>query len=281
MNDTADHLAPALDDRDPQATPRASVRIVEAGALGIDTIARMYGIFERYYDDVSASAFRSDLADKTHVIMLVADDNRIVGFSTLRWYPIEHDGHRERVIFSGDTIIDRPWWGTQQLAIGFCALAGRLKARHPDETLWWFLISKGHRTYRYLPAFARRFHPSLQEPTPAAIQARMDRLARERFGDAYDPARGVVRFARPQGRLKARWQASRADDDARTLSPTSRFFEVCNPGYAEGNELVCLTELSHANMRRTALAAFGDGFAAATRALPLDAVDDRRVTIAR
>lgn len=236
----------------------ARALVVARRELDARRVAEMYALFETYYADVSRRRFDADLADKSHAILLLSPQGRVVGFSTVRWYAFEIDGGIEHAVFSGDTIIDRPWWGSQRLAAEFCRLAGRFKARHPDRPLWWFLISKGHRTYRYLPAFAHRFFPSPDVPTPAPIRARLDRLARQRFGDAYDAARGVIAFAQPHGRLRERWHVDATASDA--VSPMGAFFEQRNPGYARGDELVCLTELVASNLRRLARSAFVEGF---------------------
>ncbi len=239
-----------------------STRVLAADAIDDALRDEMFALFETYYGDVDAARFRRDLAGKTDLILLL-DDGRVVGFSTLEVHGFRFDGADECAIFSGDTIIARPWWGTQLLSQAFCRLAGRIKARAPQRPLWWFLISKGHRTYRYLNAFALQFHPSPIAVTDARIQARVDLLAGTRFGDAYDPVAGVLRFREPGGHLKARWHVGSA---GRADSIWNRFFETRNPGFAQGDELVCLTELAVGNLKRIARRAFVDGIddAAAT-----------------
>ena len=232
-------------------------QILPAAELTAADVDAMFSLFALYYDDVSPVRFRDDLAGKSHLILL-REDRRIVGFSTAQVLSFGWQGRTEMAIFSGDTVIDRPWWGSQLLSTSFCRLAGRIKRTDPGRPLWWFLISKGHRTYRYLNVFARQFHPAPGTATPPTMQARIDWLATTRFGTDYDCARGVVHFARPQGRLKAHWQvgaATRATGDA----AMNRYFEARNPGHALGDELVCLTELAETNLKRLALTAFREG----------------------
>lgn len=245
------------DDPAPGAVNRsgACTRILPAADLARPDFDAMFVLFATYYEDVTRERFGDDLAAKTHVIQLRVGE-RIVGFSTVQVQSFDWQGARETSIFSGDTVIDRPWWGSQLLATSFCRLAGRIKGTDPATPLWWFLISKGHRTYRYLNAFAKTFHPDPRSETPAPIRSRIDRLAVARFGADYDRSGGVVRFDRPQGRLKPAWQVAGA---ARAESAMGRFFEARNPGYARGDELVCLTELAESNLKRVALAAFRDG----------------------
>jgi hypothetical protein len=113
---------------------------------------------------------------------------------------------------------------------------------YPRGRYYWLLLTSGFRTYRFLPVFWREFFPSRDRPTPGAMQELIDQLARERFGDAYDPARGIVRFPRPQ-RLRPALAALPA---GRVADPHVAFFLTRNPGH--GDELVCVTELTEANL---------------------------------
>jgi hypothetical protein len=168
------------------------------------------------------------------------------GFSTLAEYQREFDGRAIGVLFSGDTVVDAQHWGQQALAFSWLRLAGRLKARNPERPLYWFLISKGHRTYRFLSAFAHEFWPAFDRPTPPRMQALMDDLARERFGDDYDTAAGVIRFAKSRGHLRAPFATV---NKAHRWLPEVEFFLQRNPGYARGDELVCLCELAADKLR--------------------------------
>jgi len=218
-------------------------------------IAEMFALYDRYYGGAGEDAFRDDLAAKSHVIEL-RDADVLRGFSTVALQPFECAGEQELALFSGDTIIDHAYWGEQALAKAFCRFAGEVSAEHPGTRLYWFLISKGYRTYRYLHAFARRYFPHPDAPTPQAMQQRMDVLARARFGDAYLPERGIVRFEPARGFLRHAWGGVR--DGLRERAEV-RYFLERNPGHASGDELVCLTELTHANLRSVAAREFAEG----------------------
>lgn len=211
----------------------------------------MFALMAGHYGGVSKSAFDADLERKNEVILLHDESGRIRGFTTCAWNPC---GEMEAgdVIFSGDTVIDRECWGTQELVRGFCRRAGELQ-RHSGRKLYWFLISKGHRTYRYLPLFARRFHPH-----PERVENELERLAGEiagkMFGAAWQADEGVIRLGESGGHLREELDAVR--DANRWVD----FFKERNPGYLSGDELVCLTEMDEGNLRRGARAAFLEGF---------------------
>src|SRR5476651_1954199 len=73
--------------------------------------------------------------------------------------------------------------------------SGRVKAEAAEFPLYWLLIVKGHRTYRYLSLFSNEYYPRHDAATPPEQQFLMNHLARSRFGDAYDAESGLVKFA--------------------------------------------------------------------------------------
>lgn len=236
---------------------RAHIR--EVDELGVDVKSSMYGLFARYYDATSEKTFLADLTDKHYVALLSDRAGRLQGFSTLAVTTQQHDDVTRRAIFSGDTVINHEHWGEQALAFAWIRFAGRLKAQQPQTPLYWFLIVKGHRTYRYLSVFSQRYYPAWSHPTPPDIKAWMDHLARTRFGEYYDPASGLLRFPCSRGHLRSDWAAVPEEDQRR---PEVRFFLERNPEYARGHELVCLTELHEDNLRPLARRLFLKGLSA-------------------
>ncbi len=213
----------------------------------------MYALYERYYEGSSWRLFADDLASKNRVLVLRDETKAVQGFSTLAVYERHFEGAPVRVIFSGDTIVDERHWGQQALAFAWLRLAGALKAEQPNVPLYWLLISKGHRTYRYLPIFSRAFHPSPDDAAQVDLSALKDFLARDRFGAAYDAAPGVVRFPESRGHLRAAYAEV---SEAHRRLPEVAFFLERNPGYARGDELVCVCELAADRLQPIARRAF-------------------------
>ena len=224
--------------------------------LASQTIRQMYDLYSTYYEATSLSLFESDLHGKDFVVLLHDSDGALAGFSSLAIVDTTVHGKPVRSIYSGDTIIDRAYWGTQALAFTWLRFAGTIKAQAPDCPLYWFLIVKGHRTYRYLSAFSIDFYPHWQVQTPTWAQSIMNQLARHRFNTAYDSERGVVSFQQSRGHLKPLWAEVEPDE---ALRPDVAFFLRSNPGYVHGDELVCLTELSSSNLRPLARRVFAQG----------------------
>ena len=235
-------------------------QIVNIGDLSNHEKAMMYALFECYYSAVTLEQFHSDLETKHYCILLKSVDEKIQGFTTLEVIPFSDNGDTWTssgvALYSGDTILHHDYWGDQTLPWAWCKLAGKLKAQAPEIPLYWFLIVKGHRTYRYLPVFTRQFYPNHKTSTPAEMQIRIDVLAQKKFGDAYKPESGIIQFEKSKGHLNN----SLTEIPAHlTKNPHVSFFLQKNKHYDKGDELVCITELCESNMRFHAKSAFLDG----------------------
>ena len=226
---------------------RLQNQVLPIQELNTDFIAKLYKLFATYYDNVSLKQFESDLAEKDFVIVL-RDTNHgeLRGFSTQQILRIGVDGITIRALFSGDTIIDPDFWGEQELVRGWCQIAGQALAEEPHVPLYWLLISKGYRTYLYLPVFYHEFWPRHDEVTPPFVQRILDALAYIKWPQYYKASLGLLQFPYSLGNLKseiASIPSARMDD------PHVKFFLERNPTYLQGTELVCLSPLSLENTK--------------------------------
>ncbi|MGE5673703.1 MAG: hypothetical protein ACM3XM_07425 [Mycobacterium leprae] len=223
-------------------SPHCEGRVVARTALSDAERDGMFALLTRYFAGHTREHFERDLAEKESVILLEAD-GLIVGFSTLMLMRTAVDGRPVIAVFSGDTIVARENWGESELM--------RLWVRHvlnvtagAGVPVYWFLISSGYKTYRFLPTFFQEFYPTYLRETPAWTVRVMESLARTKFGDEYDTAAGIVRF-----REATPLQDGVANvTDRRLKDPHVSFFTRANPGHAAGDELVCLTALSVENL---------------------------------
>lgn len=234
-------LSPVERAKAPADRRRLRGRTIPVVALDDPTRARMWRIFERYYVDVTPERFRSDLDAKHSVILLEdARDGSLQGFSTIQVLERELEGRRFRAIYSGDTVLETGYWGQGALRRAFVRFMFLQKLRRPFTPLYWFLLSKGYRTYLLMARNVVRFWPRHGQATPAREARRLDLLAREKFGDAWNPASGVVQFDQCLGRVRpgvVPLPPELRDD------PDVRFFHQANPGHADGDELCCLGRL--------------------------------------
>jgi hypothetical protein len=204
----------------------------------------MAALYFSSYDGSSAEIFQADLEEKDEVILLYSN-NELAGFTTLRIFKHHWQGQPIQIVYSGDTIVAPKHWGQQNLAFAWISRMGKIKQQTPDMPLYWFLLVKGHRTYKYLSVFGKSFFPHWSQDR-SDLKPLADALAANKFGDAYNPATGIVEFPTSRGHLKP--QIAEATAEEMTKEAT-RFFLARNPGYRRGHELVCVCELELRNMK--------------------------------
>ena len=208
--------------------------------LSAKDIQSMFHVFVENFNGATREIFERDLNDKNWVILLRdAETNEIEGFSTLALYETTFNHKPLSVVYSGDTIIRREYWGTPQLPSKWIKTVLE-KSAEMFQPLYWLLISSGYKTYRFLTVFYKEFYPRYDMSTPADIQSLMEHLASQRFGADYHCEEGVVRFhngATPLREGIAEVTGERLHD------PHVAFYVQHNPGYINGDELVCITRV--------------------------------------
>jgi len=213
--------------------------------LTSDIIREMFDIFCENFERSSLEIFERDLKDKNWVILIRdTEHNALQGFSTIALYEMDYQRKRISVVYSGDTIIRREYWGTPELPRSWIHTVLEKSAQMP-QPLYWLLISSGYKTYRFLTVFYKEFYPRYDRPTPPEMQAMMEYLATQRFGTDYHCGEGVVRFqdgATPLRRGIAEVSEERLHD------PHIAFYISRNPGHVNGDELVCITQIHPDNL---------------------------------
>jgi hypothetical protein len=225
------------------ASLRDVASIVRQAALSSPERTEMLALLSAHFDGVTPAQFAHDLGTKDWVLRVHRGD-QLVGFTTVQVLEAQHAGQMISVLYSGDTIMAPEAWSSPVLARGWIAMVRTLQTEMSARPWYWLLLSSGFRTYRFLPVFWTQFWPRCDADTPADITTLLARLAQARFGAQFDVAAGVVRFAQPQ---RLRGSLAHVPDE-RMRDPHVDFFLRMNPDHAAGDELVCLTELSDANL---------------------------------
>ncbi|MCC6242108.1 MAG: hypothetical protein IT353_04675 [Gemmatimonadaceae bacterium] len=212
-------------------------------ALGQDEREELFDLLTRHFDGVTPEQFARDLDEKDWVLR-IRRGATLVGFTTLSAYQSTIEGRAIHVLYSGDTITDPEVWGSPVLARAWIAMVHQIQGDRVQEPWYWLLLSSGYRTYRFLPMFWREFWPRYDTDTPVDTTRLLETLARERFGDAFNATTGIVRFATPQ-RLRNRLAVV---PEGKQQDPHVAYFLSRNSGHAEGDELVCLTQIGADNL---------------------------------
>ena len=205
----------------------------------------MTDLMHRCYDHVDPTRFADDLAAKKWVLTLRdTANNHLVGFSTQTLVDANVDGQPITALFSGDTVVSREYWGQRDLLLGAAFLVDKIMSRVIERRLYWFLISKGYKTYHFLPVLFRKFYPSRKAATPKRVKRVIDVLGNLLGGERYNSQRGIIQN-RGEGYVLKQDIAEMTKE--RTGDANADFFLSMNPGFETGDELCCVAELHPSN----------------------------------
>ena len=207
--------------------------------------SQMYELMREFYDNVTEEIFLNDLMNKDYCIMLYNEKKNVKGFSTQKELSLDLDGKIVYGIFSGDTIIHKEYWGSPELFKEFA----RTFVKEGNEEYYWFLISKGYKTYKMLPLFFKEFYPNYKDKTPSFEKQIMDEFGKTKYPLDYNQITGVNEYKETKDKLKE----GVADITEKQLKDRDiKYFIEINPGHKHGNDLICLTLLNQDNLRNTA-----------------------------
>lgn len=217
-------------------------------------IRQMYQVFQAYYAYTDIDTFLADLSKKSGVILIrTRGEKRVVGFSTIVSMPMTVGRLKGQGIFSGDTIIEREYWGTRSLQLAFYRYIIREKLRKPFRPVFWLLISKGYKTYLLLANNFESYYPHPENHYPE-LDYVVRHYCEELFPGCLDDEKGILYFGETAQCLKD--GVAGVTDDLRKSHPKIRFFEECNPTWMNGTELPCVGVVNSRTLANFALKAF-------------------------
>lgn len=205
-------------------------------------IERMYQLFSEYYQNHTLQSFEHDLYEKNHVILLRdAKDRSLQGFSTLLRVPLKKAGKNVLGVYSGDTVINKEYWGSSALGIEFLLYLWKLKMKRPGTAVYWFLISKGYKTYLLMSKNFATYFPRYDRETPKVYRDLMNDFYGSKFSKNYHPDTGLITYEGKACALKEHV----ADITPDLLkNPHIAFFNQMNPHWDKGDELTCIAKMT-------------------------------------
>ncbi|BAF60449.1 hypothetical protein PTH_2268 [Pelotomaculum thermopropionicum SI] len=217
--------------------------VLPVSGLAEADVSQMYELMLKYYSNLDPGIFRNDLNEKDHVLLFREDDGTIAGFTSSLIIRLNIAGVVRKLLYSGDTVMDRKYWGMSHLQNYWFTYISSLP-EFKEGDFYWLLLSKGYRTYRFLPYYFNLFWPRYDAPTPPLVKAMIEGFANLKFPDVFDRASGIIRsgcdYVKP----------GVADMEERHLQDLHiEYFARVNPGYVRGDELVCVAELSYRGIK--------------------------------
>ena len=212
--------------------------------LTSSTVDRMLVLMDRYYGNIRRDNFLRDLARKQGVLLVYDQNQAVTGFTTYILCDTEFRGGRITVLYSGDTVIEDRHWGSVRTLRLFVALLDDCM-RRTDHDLYWFLLSKGARTYQLLPLYFQRFYPHHANPLPEYEGAMIAYLSELMFGDDFKAETGIVRFGVDADYLRENYDRVPKSAEDRH----AEHFLNINPGYRHGDNLPCIAKIHPDNFQ--------------------------------
>jgi hypothetical protein len=210
--------------------------------ISLFDIQAMYQLYERYYDIVSFEEFVSDLSKKQAAILVrESDSNKIVGFSTIMDLEIEYEGKKINGLFSGDTIMEREYWGNTALHQQFLKYVVRRKIESPTHEFYWFLISKGYKTYLLMANNFQEYFPRVEQETPSKEQKIIQLFSEKLYPESFDPEKKLIVF--PYNSVRLKGGVAPINDDLLSVDKI-KFFQDRNPTWRTGTELPCIGKIT-------------------------------------
>ena len=203
-----------------------------------DNLKQMYAVFEKYYDNTNFELFKRDFSSKSGAFLILhPKSGDIVGFSTIKELSLEIDGKMTHAFFSGDTVIEKEFWGNRILVYLFYKYLIAFRLRKLGAPIYWLLISKGFKTYLILANNYYSYYPHYKGKHQG-LKKIADAYSEAYYGEYYDRDKGVLDFGDDYAPLKG--DIAPITDQMRKKSPKIRFFEQQNPEWERGTELVCV-----------------------------------------
>ena len=201
-----------------------------------------FELLSRHFQGVTWKQFNTDFHEKQYVALLRKSD-RIVGFSTMTILPIFlSSGHVMNIAFSGDTIVEFEDRNTTELGKSLASFFREAISVHGDGNVWYVLISKGWRTYKALEFMFYCFAPHSHQKLSILEREVIVGFGKEKYPSRFNEKNLIIKALDGDQKLQPN-----SPDLKVPPSELGTFFIERNPGFADGDELVCVSRLSYDN----------------------------------
>lgn len=220
---------------------RISYKFEKVSSISQSRKVFLYGIFSKYYQNVSLEKFIKDFNEKKHLIIFHRkSDKSIMGFATVTFFDLEIDSRNVRVVYSGDVVLEKEYWGLKvfQQAYMLYFIYIRAKSLKP---VYWYLMSQSYKTYLMMANRFPDFFPNYKKDYPSFEKKIVDQISFQRFGESYHQESTTVDLKKENYTLVNNIGYI---NPSLLSNPHIAFFQKKNPNHEKGIELVCLAKIN-------------------------------------
>ena len=210
--------------------------------IDTDFRKKMYSLFEKYYKNAEYNRFCTYLDEKEFVLTMwskIKHTKELIGFSSIMRKTC-YSPEPYVYIYSGDTVLDKTIWGGKYLQKSFFWFILETKLLALNKPVYWFLISKGHKTYLMMRKNFPNSFPNRSQEIPKRIKAIMDQYYSHKFQNAYSTETNLITCEQNSEATKMEYWDLKKDFQQ---DPDGEFFFKANPDFSKGVELACIAEI--------------------------------------
>ncbi len=223
-------------------------RYIKKEQITSQQVIDMYSIYKEYYQNTQFSIFEHDFAKKHGAIVIFhPETHEIIGFSTVDIQHFEYQHKKYTVLFSGDTVIQKEFWGAKVLHRTMLKLVIKLRIRYMCDEFYWLLISKGYKTYLLLANNYYVYYPHVDGKYQELVPI-VEKYCKEFFTEYFDEQTGLLNFGTDYQPLKT--DVAPITEEMRLINPNIAFFEEKNPTWQLGTELPCIGRIAWSDLIR-------------------------------
>jgi hypothetical protein len=221
---------------------KLSASVIKPQEIPKAELKRMHQLFLQYYENHPYEIFQRDLFEKDDVILLKDEKTlEIQGFSTILKVKIQRGNKTYYGIYSGDTLVVNEHWGSPALGVMFLKYLWWQKIKNPFRPLYWFLISKGYKTYLLMANNFKVHFPRYEKITNNHHLDLMNSFYGKKFNDTYVSEKDLII---PKGETcHLKFDVAAIDEKLLAL-PRIHYFQKKNPNWQRGVELCCIAEMT-------------------------------------
>jgi len=221
---------------------KLSCRFFRTEDISIPKMLEMHAVFTQYYHNADLATFINDMNKKSGVFILKDKTaGRIVGFTTWNEVEMDYRGRKAIGVFSGDTVVEKEYWGNKAMHTAFAMKMLSTKLLNPTTHVFWLLISKGYKTYLLMTNNFERFYPR-HDQYDGEMEQLVDQYCNKLYPEYYDSEARILDFGDGYHALKS--DVAAITPNMRATNANIRFFDDCNKEWRRGTELPCIGEVS-------------------------------------
>jgi hypothetical protein len=222
-----------------------SSELLPASRVSLEGNKKIFEIMDYSFEGEYKSEIRRQLEDRKTKIILIKNDENIIGFHLFKVLDSKDSPGSVKGIFAGDLAIKSKSQSARKFLLQ-SILSELFNSQIVKSNLRWFwlLPLASVSLYEMFNKVFKKFYPAPDHVFPPFEKSLLHDFATQGFGHYYDPDSLLISYPHPY--YPKENFISTANGDVKDLLIT--FFKNKNPNANEGKDLACITELNKSNL---------------------------------